>query len=162
MNPTIDPTILHTELTTDPVVVGYAAQLGKSDIAVAAMCNATTGNGAATIQIPSMSKGSWIASLLPLEDLVASGLNLSGVALSTGVIAKWNARIAEIRGGDSTIATYIMLPLLNSGVSDGLLTTAFVTQITTRIGSRAEVLFGAGATVVHEDVSKALGNWLKG
>ena len=158
----IDYTALKTEITTDPVAVGYASQLNKSDIAVAAMLNATTGNGAASIQIPSMSKGSWIASLISLEDLVASGLNASGAALSSGVIAKWNARIAELRGGDSTIQTVVMLPLLNSAVTDGLITSTFVTQITTRMGSRAEVLFGAGTTVVHQDVSKALGNWLKG
>ena len=158
----IDYTALKTEITTDPVAVGYASQLNKSDIAVAAMCNAITGNGAASIQIPSMSKGSWIAALLPLEDLVASGLNTSGVALSSGIIAKWTARIAEIRGGDSIIQTTVMIPLLNSAVTDGLITSTYLTQITTRMGSRAEALFGAGTTIAHQDVSKALGNWLKG
>ncbi len=153
----MDYTALHTELTTDPLAIGYSAQLNISDIAVAAMLNATTGNGAATITIPSLSRGQWDALLIPLEDQVASGLNLSGAALSSAVIAKWNARIASLRAGDQTIQTSVMTPFLNSAVTDGLITSAFLTQITTRMGSRAEVLFGAGTVAQWQDIARAMG-----
>ena len=158
----IDYTALKTELTTDPKAMGYASQLGISDIAIATLLNATTGNGAATISISSMTRGEWDAQLIPMEDQVTTGTNLSGTTLSAAVIAKWNARISAFRGGDPAISVAVMTPLLNSAVSDGLITSAFITQITSRIGSRAEVLFGEGTVIDHSDVSKALGNWLKG
>ena len=157
----IDYAALKTELTTDPKTLGYASQLGLSDIAVAAMLNATTGNGAATISISSMTRGEWDAQLIPMEDQVTTGLNLSGAALSAAVISKWNSRIAAFRAGDPSISVAVMTPLLNSAVSDGLITSSFITQITSRTGSRAEVLFGEGTVIDHNDISKAMGNWLK-
>ena len=157
----IDYTALKSELTTDPKAVGYAASLGTSDIAVAALLNALTGNGAATISVSSMSRGQWDAFLIPMEDQLTTGLNLSGTALTSAVIAKWTARLAAFRAGDPTISVAIMTPMLNSAVSDGLITSSFITQITSRIGSRAEVLFGEGTVIDHNDISKAMGNWLK-
>lgn len=151
---------LKTELTTDPLGLGYASTLPTSDIATAGLINALTGKGMATIQVPSFSRGALLALLIPLEDQLSSGANVSGAAFTQLVLAKWSGRFDALRSGDPQIPTALILPLLNSAVTDGLTTAAYVTQITTRTGSRSEVLFGAGTLVQHQDISKAMGRWL--
>ena len=151
---------LKTELTTDPLGLGYASTLPTSDIATAALLNANTGKGAGTIMVPSYSRGGLLALLIPLEDQLSSGVNISGVAFTQLVLTKWAGRFDALRSGDPVIATVVILPMLASAVTDGLTTTAYVTQITNRICSRAETLFGAGTVVQHQDISKAMGRWL--
>ena len=152
---------LTSELTTDPMKLGYANYL-TSDIAQAGLLNARTGAGSGTVTHIALSRGDWDALLIPMDDLVVSGLNTSGTALAAGVQAKWLARIAAFRAGDPMVSVSIMTPLLNSAVTDGILTTASITAITTRLGSRAEILWGVGTSVTPKDIAIARGNWLKG
>ena len=156
----MDYATLKTELTTDPLGLGYASTLPTSDIATAGLINALTGKGMATIQVPSFSRGALLALLIPLEDQLSSGVNISGVAFGQLVLAKWAGRFDALRSGDPGIATVVILPMLASAVTDGLTITAYITQITNRICSRAETLFGAGTVVQHQDISKAMGRWL--
>ena len=156
----MDYTLLKTELTTDPLGLGYASTLPTSDIATAFLLNSLTGKGTATITIPLFSRGELLALLIPLEDQLSSGVTISNTALTQLVLNKWSSRFYALRSGDTFIATNIMLPLLNSAVTDNITTAAFITQITTRTGSRAEVLFGAGTVIQHSDISKAMGRWL--
>lgn len=156
----MDYTLLKTELTTDPLGLGYASTLPTSDIATAFLLNSLTGKGTATITIPLFSRGELLALLIPLEDQLSSGVTISNTALTQLVLNKWSSRFDALRSGDTFIATNIMLPLLNSAVTDNITTAAFITQITTRTGSRAEVLFGAGTVIQHSDISKAMGRWL--
>ena len=156
----MDYAALKTELTTDPLGLGYASTLPTSDIATAALINATMGKGAGTIMVPSFSRGELLALLVPLEDQLSSGGNVSGVAFTQLVLNKWAGRFDALRSGDPQIPTTLILPLLNSAVADGLTTAAYVTQITNRVGSRAEILFGAGTAIQHSDISKAMGRWL--
>ena len=156
----MDYATLKTELTTDPLGLGYASTLPTSDIATAALINATTGKGAGTIRVPSFSRGELLALLVPLEDQLSSGVNISGAAFTQLVLAKWAGRFDALRSGDPQISTTIILPLLNSAVTDGLTTAVYITQITNRICSRAETLFGAGTLIQHSDISKAMGRWL--
>ena len=156
----MDYTLLKTELTTDPLGLGYASTLPTSDIATASLLNSLTGKGTATITIPLFSRGELLALLIPLEDQLSSGVTISNTALTQLVLNKWSGRFDALRSGDTFIATNIILPLLNSAVTDNITTAASITQITTRTGSRAEVLFGAGTVIQHSDISKAMGRWL--
>ena len=156
----MDYTLLKTELTTDPLGLGYASTLPTSDIATASLLNSLTGKGTATITIPLFSRGELLALLIPLEDQLSSGVTISNTALTQLVLNKWSGRFDALRSGDTFIATNIILPLLNSAVTDNIATAAYITQITTRTGSRAEVLFGAGTVIQHSDISKAMGRWL--
>ena len=156
----MDYATLKAELTTDPLGLGYASTLPTSDIATAALINATTGKGAGTIRVPSFSRGELLALLVPLEDQLSSGINVSGAAFSQLVLAKWSGRFDALRSGDPQIPTTLILPLLNSAVADGLTTATYITQITNRVCSRAEILFGAGTVIQHKDISIAVGRWL--
>ena len=156
----MDYAALKTELTTDPLGLGYASTLPTSDIATAALINATMGKGAGTIMVPSFSRGELLALLVPLEDQLSSGVNVSGAAFTQLVLNKWAGRFDALRSGDPQIPTTLILPLLNSAVADGLTTATYVTQITNRVCSRAEILFGAGTMVQHKDISIAMGRWL--
>ena len=156
----MDYTLLKTELTTDPLGLGYASTLPTSDIATASLLNSLTGKGTATITIPLFSRGELLALLIPLEDQLSSGVTISNTALTQLVLNKWSGRFDALRSGDTFIATNIIIPMLNSAVTDNITTTAFIAQITTRTGSRAEVLFGAGTVIQHSDISKAMGRWL--
>ena len=156
----MDYVALKTELTTDPKGLGYASTLPTSDIATAALLNNLTGPGAGTVTIPSFTRGQLLDLSIPMEDQLNTGSNVSGVAFTQLLINKWDGRFNALRSGDSVIQLSAISNLLNSAVTDGLTTSAYITQITTRTGSRAEVLFGAGTIVQHQDISKAMGRWL--
>ena len=147
----MDYTILHTELTTDPLAVGYAAQLNKSDIAVAGMLNAATGNAAATVTLPSITHDDVATLIAP----VVMGLAGATAALQ----AKWTPMLQLIGGINTVQLSPQNLGLLGALSADfpTQLTSAAITAATTKMGSRAEVLFGVGTVVQWQDVSKAMG-----
>ena len=154
---TISYPSLNVELTTDPKGLGYANTLPTSDIATAALLNNLTGPGVGTVTIPSFTRGQLLDLSIPLEDQLNTGTSVSGVTFTQLLINKWTGRFDALRSGDPVIQTSAIINLLNSAVTDGLTTSAYVTQITTRTGSRAEVLFGVGTVAVWQDVAKAMG-----
>ncbi len=147
----MDYVALHTELTTDPLAVGYAAQLGKSDIAVAALLNATTGAGAATISLTSLTHDAFAMLIAP----VVMSMSIASAALQ----AKWTPMLQLIGGISSVDLTPANLGLINALSTDfpAQLPATAITAVTTRMGSRAEVLFGLGTVVQWQDVAKAMG-----
>lgn len=152
----IDLTALRAELTTDPQAVGYAAHYAAGDdYTLAQMLNATTGAGAASVPLIAISRGAFLRSVIPGTDRLAAGLDSDGAALTSATITKWTYRFNAARGGDETIALdAAMLGMLGQMVTDKIMTQAEIDAFTTRTGSRAEVLFGAGTVIAVDDVSR--------
>lgn len=147
----MDYAALKTELTTDPKAIGYASQLNISDIAVAAMLNATTGNGAATVNLPSIAHDDLAILIAP----VVMALSTATAALQ----AQWGPMLQLIGGIQSVALNAQNLGMLNALSADfpTQLPASAVTAATTRMGSRAEVLFGVGTVVSWTDIAKAMG-----
>lgn len=144
----IDPVQLHTELTTDPLAVGYAAHLNISDNAVADLLNATTGPGAASITIPQFTKEQFATGVLPA---------VQALPLATAAIqAKWTPML-NVALAMNTLYYATTAPLLAGLVADGLMSAVQVDAFTKRAGSRAEALFGYGTQIVWQDVARAMG-----
>ena len=147
----MDYTVLHTELTTDPLAIGYAAQLNKSDIAVAGLYNATTGPGAATINIPSLTHDEFATLIAP----VVMALSTATAALQT----KWTPMLQLIGGVQMVELNAQNLAMLNALSADfpTQLPASAVTAATTRMGSRCEVQQGYGVVAQWQDIAKAMG-----
>lgn len=162
--PPIDPTALAAELGADPQKLGYAAPLAAgADGAIADLLNAATGPGAATISLAALARNDFLIATSVVAVRLAVGVGSDGqTPLTTTVIAKWSAALTQARAADPGSGIDLaVIQLLGNPVTDNVLTQAELTGITSRIGSRSEVLFGAGAVVNHADVSKALGNYGK-
>lgn len=148
---------LNSELTTDPMGMGYAAYVGVSDNTLADMLNSLTSKGAATIQLVNVSKGALLLSSVPLTDQLAAGLTLSGSAIPSATQQKWISRFDALRSADPVLEVSQMMPLLESAVQDGIASSAWVTAVTTRTGSRAEVLWGAGTVITPVQILQSIG-----
>lgn len=145
----IDPVTLAGELRGDPLVLGYAARIVVGDDAgLARLLNARTGPGAATIALTSVPKSDFLVGLRPAL--------LALAAKSAAIQGKWDRILAAIQSADAVRIDPITIGLLGQAVADGLLTQAQVDAIGSRIGSRAERLFGLGTVVLSSDVSYAL------
>lgn len=155
----MDYTALHTEISTDPLALGYAPYVAAgNDGAIAVLLNAPTGVGAATISITTLSRGAVLRGVIPATDQLASGLTLAGVAIPTAVSNKWASRFAALRGADPSMAMdAILMGMLGQLVTDGLMTQPYIDAFTKRIGSRAEVLWGMGTIIQWRDVAAAYG-----
>lgn len=95
---------LAEELATDPLNLGYAPLLEVADdLAVAALLNARTGDGADTLTLTHLPRNEWLAGT----------------------------------------------------VSDRVMAQGELDALTTRIGSRAEVLWGAGTIITPDQVGAA-------
>jgi hypothetical protein len=142
---------LTSELTNDPLKIGYSAELNISDIAVAGMLNATTGNGAATITIPSLTHDEFATLIAPVVMAIGSA--------SAALQAQWTPMLNLISGINVFQTTPQNMGMLNALSADfpNQLTASAITAATTRMGSRAEILFGIGTTIAWQDVAQALG-----
>ena len=142
---------LTSELTNDPLKIGYSAELNISDIAVAGMLNATTGNGAATVNLPSLSHDDFVILIAPVV------MNLS--AATAALQAQWTPMLNLISGVSNITLDTQNMGMLNALSADfpNQLTASAITAATTRMGSRAEILFGIGTTIAWQDVAQALG-----
>jgi hypothetical protein len=138
---------LKTELDADPKALGYAQQAGN-DAVIAGMLNALTGPGAETITLPVMSHDQFAALIAPAVMALGS---------STAMQTKWNPMLTLASSAQNVGTTPQNMGLLNALVADGLMTAAQVTAGTTRIGSRAEVLYGAGTVIEWQDIARAEG-----
>lgn len=145
-------TQLKSELQTDPLAIGYAPYVtAGNDNECAALINALTGPGAATITIPSYSSDAFATGILPA--VMALG------AATTALQTKWQY-VLQTALSRQLIQYAAASPLLSALVADGLLTSAQVTAFTTRIGGRAEFLWGAGTQVSPVDVMHCFGRGL--
>ncbi len=149
---------LKTEIQTDPAKLGYAPYIGVSDIQIAALLNSGTGPGAASIDVATISKGSLLLQIVPWLDQLASGQTTGGTPIPAATVTKWQQRFQALQAGDAVLSVPALLPMMNDGVTDGIATTAQVAAITTRTGSRAEVLFGQGTVIQWQGVLAALGS----
>jgi hypothetical protein len=143
---------LNSELTADPKGLGYSTPLAATnDNAVAALLNATTGAGAATITIPSLTHDEFATLIAPVVMAIGSA--------SAALQAQWTPMLNLISGisiVQTTTQNMGMLGALSSAFPTQLPASA-ITAATTRIGSRAEVLWGVGTVINWIDVAKAMG-----
>jgi hypothetical protein len=148
----MDYAALKTELTTDPKGIGYATPLAATnDNAVAALINATTGPGSGTITLPSLTHDEFAMLIAP----VVMAIGGSSAALQ----ATWYPMLNLISGisiVQTTTQNMGMLGALSSAFPTQLPASA-ITAATTRIGSRAEVLWGAGTVIQWQDIATAMG-----
>jgi len=140
---------LYTELTTDPQSLGYASLVASnSDKALADLLNdKTKGGNIDRVRITS-------------SELQSCVIATEGIALSVAQATLWShLLIAAADGGvlmsDSQIRNQIQQVFTASGAGT---TRAKINNAQQRAGSRAEVLWGEGASVSHGDVSNALRN----
>jgi hypothetical protein len=157
----IDPTALAAELSADPMHAGYAAPLAAgADGAVAALLNATTGPGAGALVLSFLAKNDFLIATSVVAVRLAIGIGADGqTTLADVVKAKWTAALDQARSADpGSSIDLAVIQMLGDPVADGVLSTDELAKLKARTGSRAEVLFGAGSIVDHNDVSRALGN----
>lgn len=138
-------TILKTEITTDPLALGYA---GKSDAEIADLLNLLR----ATITIRR-------ANIAPNEVLEAIDSRDFETAPNAIHVA-WFESITQLRtirlendDGSATRALGNLRRLLQAADTQG--SRARLAALAKRIGSRAEQLLGGGVTVTHIDVADA-------
>lgn len=136
---------LKTEITTDPLALGYA---GKSDAEIADLLNLPR----ATITIRR-------ANIAPNEVLEAID-SRDFDAAPNAIHVAWFESITQLRtirlendDGSATRALGNLRRLLQAADTQGSRTR--LAALATRIGSRAEQLLGGGVTVTHIDVADA-------
>jgi hypothetical protein len=138
---------LYTEITTDPLKLGYA---GLSPSAQAAILNSPTGAGSGAVnrlmvRIDDPAVAAMLAyALKQLHGMVST--NPSLVAYYQTVIATINS-VGFMQPQDVNTQAVI-----SAAISDGVLDAAIVAPVSTRTGSRAEVLFGDGTVVMWQDI----------
>lgn len=143
---------LHTEITTDPVGIGYAAVTGQ-DQAQANLLNALTGPGAATITLASMPRDDFMRGITPGVIALAS--------VSASLQSKWDRLLGIVRAATSVaVSASDIQALLGQMVTDGLMTQLQINTFTQRTGSRAEVIFGSGTVIRAIDVAQSFGRGL--
>ncbi len=156
----LDYAALKTELTTDPAGLGYTAPIAAgSDAGVADLINSIGSGSAYLLQLPSIDKNTFLTLTTPAA--VRIGIGQTGAdgstPLSAAAIAKWTAVLAQGRAADpGSQINLALIATLGSPVADNVMTSAEFAALTTRQGSRAEVLFGAGTVVTSDDVATAL------
>lgn len=152
----IDLSALKTEIQTDQLALGYAPFVASgNDGGLAALFNATSGPGAAQISRTSVTRGAILRGIIPALDQLALGVDLVDAAIPAATAAKWRNRFDALRASDPEITLDAsMVGMLQQLVTDKLMPQPYVDAITKRTGSRAEVLFGAGAVVTPNDISE--------
>lgn len=135
---------LETELTTDPIAVGY---IGKDDATTTSLINAP--NMSIAINRGRIDKTDFMAEILPIIDEIR--------AMAVGAVqTKWQYRISTMIAPASYVdaSSQVTQSMLNELVTDGLATAAQVTGLLNRLGSRAEQLWGSGTFVLWTDVAR--------
>jgi hypothetical protein len=145
----LDRAALKAEIQADPLGIGYGPHAAaQDDAAVAGLLNARTGPGAGTIALDYVSRDDFLKGIRPaLLRLPAEDANIQ---------AKWDRILSLIATGPGVTIDDETRALLDSAVTDGILTQAEADAVWHRTGSRAEVLFGPGAVVTPAEVSVAL------
>lgn len=134
------------DINEGPLAEECAAHVASGyDIGIASLFNAA--NYTLTGRL---SKAEFTLAILPAVAALATK--------SAEIQAKWDRILGLATALDSIdVSLTGVSQLLDLAVYDGLLTAEYRATIGVRPASRAEVLFGAGVTVHHLDVAKALG-----
>lgn len=138
----IDYTALANEINTDPTSIGYAPLVTSGDDAgIAALLNQVRAGTSIT------------KSYIPLEDVLAAIVKTEFDSLTTAnkTVVDQFCRGTRIKSGEANMRT-TMAALFGSGTT----TRANLIALSTRTGSRAEVLFGENTLISHADVARAL------
>lgn len=138
----VDLVTLNTELTTDPLGLGYA---GKTDPEMAALLN-TIGLSSETVSV----------GVLNGQELQKAVVGAEFIALSAEKQRGW---IALISAGDGQVDVDDDRVIAQATAiwNGGSTTLANLAALRTRSASRAEALFGAGVSVGMFDVAEARG-----
>lgn len=146
----MDLAALRAELENDPTGMGYAPLVNSADdIAVANLLNSLTSPGAGTVTIPVLTRGQFL-----LNVVAPVGANLLGA--TDQLKAKWTFYLDLAKASEEIhVTSPVIQGLLASLVADGIATQAEIDAVTKRVGSRAEVLFGADIKVTPEHVGAA-------
>jgi hypothetical protein len=144
----MDYTALHTEISTDPTALGYAAMLATgSDAGLAAAMNAIgtarISRNVVTKEIFFVDFGPQMLGIFSNTDLSTAFEPLLKMLYQVGTVDYSNA---IVQGGLANMAAVASLNL----------TSAQVQTITTRPCSRAETLFGGGVVVTNTDIAQAM------
>lgn len=132
---------LRAAVQADAKGLGFAPLLAAAqDQAVADLCNARTGAGAATIALARVSKGDFL--------LLVATATMFLSSMSAAIQAKWRDALQLITGAPDPITVAEVAPLLALGVADGLISQAQVDALTTRLGSFAEVVLNRPEVLV--------------
>lgn len=132
---------LHTELTTDPVSMGYATLLQKAnDQAVADLLNSLTSPGAASVFRTDVRAQEFLNCITTADFSALNQLNTSKLqmVLGPGVLDATNA---NLRAAVQALFTGATLTAMQA--------------VCSRTGSRAEVLWGTGIVVTAAQVGAA-------
>jgi hypothetical protein len=150
---------LKSEIVNDPQNLGLKAlasvaeggtAFSSQDATIADLLNSLSGNGTALVSPPSLDKNSFMANIsIALGALLAS---------SAQTQSKYQFLLTYINSfqGDLDMTNGVLQAFLGGMVTDSLLTSPQATAAAQRVGSRAEVLWGAGRVITQSDVSKAL------
>lgn len=145
----MDHAALKAEIEADPKGLGYAAKVRAGDDAgLAGLLNARTGPGAGPVALASVSRDEFLRALRPAY--------LKLPTKDDPTQAKWDRILAPINSGGPVTVDATTVDLLAAAVSDGILTAPEAEAAWHRVGSRAEVLFGAGTVASNTDISFAL------
>ncbi len=147
----MDYSQLQTELSTDPENLGYAALVAAgSDSGLVDLLNAVGSGSAYVVTVTTLTKDQALVATTP----IVFAITRASILPDANIIAYWSSMLDHLRAADQ-IDVPTVAALLDGAIADGVLTQDQVTAATTRQGSRAEVLFGAGTVITDTDVAIA-------
>jgi hypothetical protein len=145
----MDPAALKAEIVGDPKGLGYA---GKSPADMADLLNAPGGPGAGQVVRDSIALDDPVfVSMLAYALPRIRALTDTAVKDHYFLMLQTFGAVGKVYPGDPNVQS-----LMTLAVTDGIITQAIAGSLATRMGSRAEILWGAGAAVDWQEIAKAL------
>lgn len=150
-----EKTSLYSEINAGPLSAACAPYVAAGNHnAVATILN-TDPAGFRQVTKKSITKGLLLLGLVPATDRLATGVGVSGAAISQTLSDKWRSRLDSLYAGDPVIdLDATMLGFLAQLIADDLATETEVDAITQHSISAAEFAIGRLATA--NDVWEAL------
>lgn len=139
---------LKAKVTGTPALLALWAAGTPVPIAEA-LSDPTDATYAGTVTLSYLDRGPFLTALRPA---------LASLPSATAAIqAKWDRVLSWVMSVDWVVADSGTIDLINSAVTDGVLTQAQADACYKRTGSWAEVNFGAGTTLNWWDITAAMG-----
>ena len=155
----MDYIALRGEITDDPLGLGYGPlATAGNDAGLAALLNGVGSGADYLLTLAYLDKNLFLTITTPAAVRLATGLGADQTnPLGAIVTGKWNAVLEQARAADPGSQINLgLLTQLGNPVSDNVMTADEFAALTTRQGSRAEVLGGAGTVVTSDDIALAL------
>jgi hypothetical protein len=125
--------------------------------AIVAIFNSTTATGASQLGISSVTKNQLLTATVRMPVRLALGRGVNGHPISPATREKWRGILAHLYAADpGTLIPSALFSALDDPVGDGVLTSQELASITSRPGTLAETLWGAGTVITAADVVAAL------